>query len=140
MASYRHLARQCVMQTIFAVEFRGGQPEEILDSLLDEFADKIDDRSFAHETLKGVLEKKDAILDTIKVYAPEWPVEKIAPIDRSILEIGIYEIVYSQDIPPVVAINESVEMAKEFGDNSSPKFINGVLSNVMKDNDGKKLQ
>ena len=70
---------------------------------------------------------------TISKAAPQWPVEKIARIDRAILEIGVYEIAFTEDIPPVVAINESIEMAKHFGDDNSPKFVNGVLSSVMKE-------
>lgn len=132
MASYRHLARTCVMQTIFNIEFHDQDHRETLDRIIDEFAPKLSEREFAYKTLDGILENKDDILRTITEFAPEWPIEKIAKIDRAVLEIGIYEVVYSQEVPPVVAINEAVEIAKEFGDNSSPKFINGVLSNVMK--------
>lgn len=136
MASYRHLARTCVMQTIFNIEFHDQDHRETLDRIIDEFAPKLGEREFAYKTLDGILENKDDILSTITEFAPEWPIEKIAKIDRAILEIGIYEVVYSQEVPPVVAINEAVEIAKEFGDNSSPKFINGVLSNVMKKHHG----
>ncbi len=132
MASYRHLARTCVMQTIFNIEFHDQDPRETLDIVLDEFAPKLTEKEFAYQTLDGVLDKKDDILQIISKFAPEWPIEKIAKIDRAILEIGVYEIVFSSEVPPVVAINEAVEIAKEYGDHSSPKFINGVLSNVMK--------
>ncbi|MBI4975319.1 transcription antitermination factor NusB [Candidatus Peregrinibacteria bacterium] len=132
MASYRHLARTCVMQTMFAVEFHGGDPETILGKVLKEFAPKLNETDFAYETLKGILANKEEILKIMQKFAPEWPVEKIAKVDRVILEIGIYEIVFSLTVPPVVAINESIEMAKHFGDENSPKFINGVLSSVMK--------
>jgi len=119
------------MQTIFTIEFRERDARETLDAILDEFAPKLDDREFAYSTLDGVLEHKDDIVKVITTYAPEWPIDKIAKIDRAILEIGVYEIVFS-DVPPIVAINEAVEIAKAYGDDSSPKFINGVLSNVMK--------
>ena len=132
MASYRHLARTCVMQTLFAVEFRGeNDPKETLQANLEEVAPKLTETDFAFETLEGVLKNRDKILETISKYAPEWPVDKIARVDRVILEIGIYEILFSDDVPPVVAINEAVEIAKHYGDNNSPKFINGVLSSVM---------
>ncbi len=134
MASYRHLARTCVMQTLFAIEFRGGNANEILSEMLDEFAPKLTELEFAKETLSGIVEHKDEIVEMIQKYAPDWPIEKIAKVDRAILEIGIYEIMYSKDVPSVVAINEAVEIAKHFGDKNSPKFINGVLSTVMKDN------
>lgn len=134
MASYRHLLRTCVMQTIFADEFREqDSPEEMLADLIKEFAPKVDETDFAFATLKGVTDRKKEIIDILQKFAPEWPVDKIAKIDRSILEIGIYEIVFADDIPPVVAINEAVEIAKHFGDENSSKFINGVLSSVMKE-------
>lgn len=138
MASYRHLARTCVMQTIFAIEFRGSPPEQVLKRTLKEFAPKLSETDFAYDTLKGVIKNKEKIIELIKEFAPQWPVDKIAKIDRAILEIGIYEIVFSDEVPPIVAIDEAVEIAKHFGDENSPKFINGVLSSVMKNNDTKK--
>ena len=135
MASYRHLARTCVMQTLFALEFRGGKPKEILQSVLDEFAPKLTETKFAFDTLKGLLKNKEKIIELLTKYAPQWPVDKIARTDRAILEIGIYEIVFAKDIPPIVAINEAIEIAKHFGDNNSPKFINGVLSTAMKEHE-----
>lgn len=132
MASYRHLARIAVMQSIFASEFRDGvDPFKTLKYNCDEFKDKLTDLSFAENLLLGVLDKKEDIVKIIKEEAPEWPIERIAPVDRAILEIGIYEIMFSGDVPPIVAINEAVEVAKSFGDTNSPKFVNGVLSTVM---------
>lgn len=134
MASYRHIARIAVMQTIFAYEFRGGDPKEILKYNLkahNEKSEKLKDFSFAEKLLAGTLEKKQDLLEVIQLEAPEWPIDKIAPVDRSILELGTYEILYSLDVPPVVAINEAVEIAKSFGDTNSPKFVNGVLSTIM---------
>jgi len=144
MASYRHLARTCVMQTIFEIEFneelrsskedsnyKAPEPRVILDKILDEFAPKLTAKDFAYDTLKAVLANKEEIFKIIEKFAPDWPIAKIAKVDRAILEIGVYEIVFNEDIPPVVAINEAVEIAKHYGDNSSPKFVNGVLSSVM---------
>lgn len=135
MASNRHLARTCVMQTLFAYEFnarkKAQKPEDILDKMLAEFAPKLDNPDFARNILEGILKNSKKILKTIEKHAPEWPIEKIAKIDRAILEIGVYEIVYVDDIPPVVSINEAIEIAKYFGDLNSSKFINGVLSSVM---------
>ncbi len=132
MASYRHLARIAVMQTIFANEFRGMTDEtQALAYCASEFSDKLTDLSFAEQLLKGVMKHKEEILKIMQEEAPEWPVDRIAPIDRAILEIGIYEVLYSKDVPPIVAINEGVEMAKGYGDTNSAKFINGVLSAVM---------
>lgn len=131
MASYRHLARTCVMQTIFELEFKGGDSKKILDRLLSEFAPKLTKVDFAYDTLKGVLKNQKKILKVIGEHAPQWPVDKIAKVDRAVLEIGVYEIIFSEEVPDVVAINEAIEIAKHFGDNNSPKFINGVLSSVM---------
>lgn len=133
MASYRHLARSCVMQTLFSVEFKEEDPKKVLDRVLEQFAPKLSEKDFAYETLNGVLDNQKEIHKAIKKFAPQWPIEKIAKVDRAILEIGIYEIMFSKDVPPVVAINEAIEIAKHFGDNNSPKFINGVLSSVMKE-------
>ena len=131
MASYRHLARTCVMQALFTYEFRGGDAEKLLSSMLKEFAPRLSETDFAYATMKGVIKNRKKILALITENAPEWPVDKIANVDRAILEIGIYEIVFSKEIPPVVAINEAVEVAKHFGDLNSSKFINGVLSSIM---------
>lgn len=132
MSSFRHLARTCVMQTLFAYDFRGENPDEFIERILNEFAPNIKDKVFARETLKGVVKHKKTILKTIEKFAPQWPLDKIAKIDRAILEIGTYEILYSKEVPPIVAINEAIEIAKHFGDDNSPKFINGVLSSIMK--------
>ena len=136
MASYRHLARSCVMQTLFELEFNDMRhkktAKQILERTLNEFAPKLTEREFAFKTLKEILKNQKAILRIIQKYAPQWPVEKIAKIDRAILEIGVYEVAFSKDIPAVVAINEGIETAKHFGDDNSSKFINGVLSSVMK--------
>lgn len=144
MASYRHLARTCVMQTIFISEFRefGKKSvsakekkisKEILDRILDEFAPKLSEKEFAYNTLSGILSHKKKIFEIIEKFAVKWPIEKIARVDRAILEIGAYEIAFSKEIPPIVAINEAIEIAKHFGDDNSSKFVNGVLSSIMKE-------
>jgi N utilization substance protein B len=132
VASYRHLARIAVMQALFAYEFRGGDADEILKYNAHEFADKLKELDFAESLLHGVLEKKDEIVLIVEEEAPEWPFDKISPVDRAVLQIGIYEVLYSQDVPAIVAINEAVEIAKSYGDVNSPKFVNGVLSTVMR--------
>lgn len=132
MASFRHLARIAVMQTIFATEFKDQDAEVFLRSVLEEFAGKVTEPEFAENLLAKILAEKAEIFKIIEKFAPNWPIDKIAHIDRAVLEIGIAEIVYfSDDVPPVVAINEAIEIAKHYGDENSPKFINGVLSSVM---------
>ena len=131
MASYRHLARIAVMQTLFSYEFRNGKIAPDLESNCEEFADKLTDLTFARQLLNGILEHQAAIRVIISKEAPEWPIDRIAPIDLVVLEMGTFEIMFSKDVPPVVAINEAIEIAKVFGDLNSSKFINGVLSTIM---------
>jgi N utilization substance protein B len=142
MASYRHLARIAVMQTLFEHEFLQKllnlkktetkyDPQKLLAYNIRQLAKKIKDRSYPENLLKGILKNKKKIFEIIQKYAPEWPIEKIAPVDRAILEIGVYEIVFDENIPPIVAIDEAIEIAKTYGDINSGKFVNGVLSTVM---------
>lgn len=131
MASFRHKARQCVVQAIFAHEFHGGDPESLLRYVISELEPDLHEEEFAYKLLNGVVEKKDEINKIIKEKAPEWPVEKIARLDHAILLVGIYELLHAEDIPSLVAINEAVELAKEFGDTNSSKFVNGVLSAIL---------
>lgn len=131
MASFRHQARQCVVQSIFAYEFHGGNPEGLLGYIIKEFSPDLREEEFAYALLEGVLRHEEEINKVIEEKAPEWPLPKIAPLDRAILRIGIYELLFAEDIPPLVAINEAVELAKEFGGDNSSKFINGVLSTIL---------
>jgi len=134
MASQRHLLRAVVMQTLFAWEFRGGHAESILSYNLVNGALSIPDQTYALQLLEKTLLHRKEIKTAIQKYAPEWPWEKIAPIDRAILEVGICELLFDKSIPSLVAINEAIELAKEFGTESSSKFINGVLSSIYDDN------
>lgn len=130
MSSFRHLSRTVAMQALFMYEFHGGELESVIKYTLQEFGGKADPK-FVSELLDGVVAHKDELLRIIAEKAPEWPVEKIAPIDRAILEIAGFEILFSKDVPPVVAINEAVELAKQYGSDNSAKFVNGVLSSIM---------
>ncbi len=130
MASDRHLMRSLVLQTLFAWEFRGGDAEAILHYNLVNGNGHEGDARFATNLLQKVLLHRNEIKGVIAQYAPEWPFEKIAPTDRAILEIGLAELLFTADVPDLVAINEAIELAKEFGVESSSKFVNGVLSSV----------
>jgi len=90
------------------------------------------DLSFAEHLLEGILKEKEALAQHIEKYAPQWPLDKIAPIDRAILEIGLFELCKDDSVPDVVAINEAIELAKTFGSENSGKFVNGVLNAVLK--------
>ncbi|HNX10654.1 MAG TPA: transcription antitermination factor NusB [bacterium] len=131
--SNRHLARTLAMQTLFAWDFNDRKVDN-LDYIIAEnfknFAPNFDDGGFVKDTVHSVLEKVDEIDNYIRKYATEWPLEQITPVDRNVLRIGIYELLYSENIPPRVAINEAIEIAKAFGGESSGKFINGVLGAI----------
>ncbi len=120
---------------------------EILLRTIEEFGPGLDDGSFAKKIAMGVLEKQEDIDDIIQKAAPEWPIAQIAPVDRNVLRVGLYELLFGErkEVPPKVAINESIELAKSFGGDSSGKFVNGVLGTVYrelgepgKDDKGKK--
>lgn len=133
----RHLSRSLVLQSLFAWDFRGQRRElkEILDYVIREFAPGIDDTDFIYNLAFGI-EKNMAEIDKLIVKsAPDWPLEQITNVDRNILRIGIFELMFAgaKDVPPKVAINESIELAKTFGGASSSKFVNGVLGTIYKE-------
>ena len=109
--------------------------DAVIDETLKEFAPGFDDGDFARATAHGVVKNLTAIDDYIKKYAPEWPLEQITFVDRNIMRLGIYEMLFTPDIPERVAINEAIEIAKAYGGESSGKFVNGVLGAIYKDID-----
>jgi N utilization substance protein B len=134
MASNRHLGRIVALQSLYEYEFRLQSNDttvdidEILARNLDRYEAAIDDKGFVDALVKGVLKVQDDIDSKIVPIAPDWPIDQIARIDRNILRIGIYELLHQADVvPPKVAINEAVELAKAFGSDNSSKFVNGVL-------------
>jgi len=134
--SNRHLARTIAMQTLYMWDFNSRQ-EKDLDALteknLREFAPGFDDEDFAKNTVHGVIKNLGTIDQYITKYAPEWPLDQITTVDRNIMRIGIYEMLFNKDIPERVAINEAIEIAKAYGGESSGKFVNGVLGAIYKD-------
>lgn len=133
--SNRHLARTIALQTLFAWDFNGCKNESLEDLIVDNFhnfAPQFDDSGFVRNLVFGVAEKVKEIDQHIIKYATEWPLDQITGIDRNILRLGIYELLFTE-IPPRVAINESIEIAKSFGGDSSGKFINGVLGALYAD-------
>lgn len=136
--SNRHLARGLAMQSLYEWDFRNSEGEKeniepIIKYNRDEFAPGLDDKGFVEELVKGVKDNQKDIDATITKYAPEWPLEQITIVDRNVLRIGVYELKYSENIPAKVAINEAIELAKNFGGESSGKFVNGVLGAIYKD-------
>lgn len=150
MASNRHLGRIVAMQTLYEADFKSGvvaEPDEsesipsqaslaeILERNLAEFSDSIEDTEFVRDLVDGVTNSQSTIDATIGPAAPEWPVDQIAKIDKVILRIGVYELCFKREVPPKVAINEAVELAKAFGGENSSKFINGVLGTIYRKSD-----
>lgn len=133
--SNRHLARTLSLQTLFQWDFN--KQTENIDDILNynfkEFAIDFNDDGFSENLIKGVIKNIDDINSLIVKFAPEWPLDQITISDRNCLRIGIYELKYDPTIPPKVAINEAIELAKTYGGESSGKFINGVLGSIFKE-------
>jgi N utilization substance protein B len=134
MAS-RHLSRSIAMQSLFEWDFHGqpvGQLEGIMARNLEEFGPGLENQDFVKELVKGVVGNLAKLDKIIEKSAPEWPLEQITLVDRNVLRLGLFELLYAKkdEVPPKVAINEAIELAKNFGGESSGKFVNGVLGTV----------
>ncbi|MBC7836458.1 transcription antitermination factor NusB [Acetobacteraceae bacterium] len=134
----RHLSRSVVLQTLFEWDFRNFAAQHAREALTrntNEFAPAASDSAFMEDLLKGVLERKSDLDMVIEKAAPEWPLERIAPVDRNVLRLGLYELLFSDrdKVPAKVAINEAIELAKSFGGENSGRFVNGVLGAVYKE-------
>ena len=134
MASNRHLGRIIALQTLYEYDFRllchddTADLDEILGRNLERYEMTLDDKSFVKTLVQGVAKKSVELDAIIQPIAPEWPLDQIARVDRTILRMAVYELTECKDtVPPKVAINEAVELAKAFGSDNSSKFINGVL-------------
>lgn len=146
----RHLQRSVAMQALFEWDFQGKHDDkikEIIDRNVKEFAPGIEEFGFVGALVEGTLQNRSTIDALIEKCAPEWPLEQVTIIDRNILRLGIYELMHGNynEVPPKVAINESIELAKTFGGESSARFVNGVLGTIyremgepMKDDTSKK--
>lgn len=126
----RRQARAIILQCLYELDFRTPPFEISFRYRLDEHPLTPNSESFALTLGRGVYENRDQLDLTIAELAPEWPVDQIATVDRNILRIAVYELLNSHDIPSKVAINEAVELAKKFGSESSPRFVNGVLGSL----------
>ena len=134
MASNRHLGRMIALQTLYEYEFRvqsedkWANSSEILKRNLERYKSSIDDFSFIEKLVNGVIELQLKLDEQLAPLAPDGPIEQISRIDRTVLRLGVYELVYSDEkVPYKVVINEAVELAKSFGSDNSGKFVNGVL-------------
>ena len=126
------------MQSLFEWDFKGRKPEqlaEILETTLKEFGKGLDDPEFVVKLVQGVMEHSDEIDKTIERVAPQWPLDQVAIVDRNVLRLGLFELMHGDRdaVPPKVAINEAIELAKGFGGEASGRFVNGVLGTVYKE-------
>ncbi len=130
----RHLLRTVAMQALFEWDFNNKQEDlkSVVEKLLGEFAGGVEDPEFAVSLALGVHDNIAEIDKIIAETAPEWPIEQITVVDRNVLRVGIYELMFLKDVPPKVAINEAVEMGKVFAGGNSGKFVNGVLGTLYK--------
>ena len=152
--SNRHLFRSIAMQSLYEWDFEsslikdtGEKKEKFSKATLDNIVKnnikeyKLEEKNsrFISDTIDGVFNNLKEIDSKIKKLAPEWPIEQVTIVDRNILRIGIYEIMFDEkkDVPPKVAINEAIELAKTFGGNSSGKFVNGVLGSLYREMENK---
>ncbi|MDA1334960.1 MAG: transcription antitermination factor NusB [bacterium] len=137
MAS-RHLARSLSMQSLYEWDFRGQDNKEIdsiIERIIEEFGPGFEDKEFVDSLVKNVLKKRKEIDSIIENAAPEWPLAQIAVVDRNVLRIGLFELLFGnyKEVPPKVAINEAIELAKTFGGGNSGRFVNGVLGTVYRE-------
>lgn len=144
MASNRHLGRIVALQTLYEQDFRrdvkdeGFDLQEVLLRNISRYQEVLEDKAFISRLVEGTTEKQDELDAVLGPVAPEWPIDQIARMDRSLLRMGIYELLYgTDDTPPKVVINEAVELAKAFGGDNSSKFINGVLGTILKNKEAK---
>lgn len=136
MAS-RHLARSIALQSLYEWDFYNRQNDlmKIIDRNLDTFGGVFDERDFARSLVKGVFDNLERLDKIIHSSAPERPINQLSLVDRNVLRMGLFELLYANkdEVPPKVAINEAIELAKNFGGASSGKFVNGVLGTVYKE-------
>lgn len=131
MASARRKARSVALQALYEIDTAGHDPQGVLERLFEETSLPDEVRAFAESRLEGILEHRQEIDQHIQKAAPTWPLEQISRIDLNILRLAIFEILFDNEVPLKVAINEAIELAKTFGSDNSPKFVNGVLGAVV---------
>lgn len=130
MAGGRRKARGVALQVLYEIDSVGHDPEETLNRLIGESSLTGENAEFVKSMVRGTLHWKTKLDSQIERFAPAWPVQQLAVIDRNILRLAIFEVLIDNKVPVKVAINEAVELAKSFGSDNSPKFINGVLGAI----------
>jgi len=130
MAGARRKARGLALQALYEVDSTGHEVEGVVTHLLADGGLSEENGAFVRELVSGVIQHKEKIDLNIQNFAPAWPIEQIPVVDRNILRLAIFEILFDNKVPVKVAINEAVELAKTFGSDNSSRFVNGVLGSV----------
>lgn len=129
----RSKARECALKILYTVEIRKDPPEECGKAFWENYPDVTAGiKEFSQYLVDGVYKNKPAIDSTISEYAMNWPIQRMATIDRNVLRLATFELLFDENIPPKVSINEAIEMAKRYGDKDSGKFVNGILDKISK--------
>lgn len=126
----RHRARELAIQVLFQMEYTPGDPGESFDRVCESFGPPKDVRAYSREVVVGVWEKKADLDRLIRRSSKNWRMERMSLVDRNILRIAIYEVLYRKDVPPKVSIDEAVELGKQYGTEESGAFINGILDHI----------
>jgi len=137
---FRRKSRIAALQTLYEIDLSDHNPDEILTRLVQDKDLPEETATFAQELVNGTLNNKHAIDEIIKKYASTFPIEQIAPIDKNVLRLAIFEILFDNKVPVKAAINEAIELAKSFGSNTSAKFINGVLGSIVTEHEQPETQ
>jgi len=130
MSGERRKARETALQALYEIDLAGHAAPEVTSRIIGDTSMTSEGAAFARELVEGVVQNEDKIDAQIRHFAAAWPLDQMAIVDRNILRLAIYELLHNNKVPVKVAINEAVELAKSFGADSSPRFINGVLSSV----------
>jgi N utilization substance protein B len=130
MKTTRRRARRVTLEALYEIDIADHPPDEVIDRRLKEQEIESSGVEFSNKLLYGVQEHLSGVDMLITRYAPEWPLEQMAIIDRNILRIAIFEFLIDSETPVKVAINEAVELAKVYGSDSAPRFVNGVLGTL----------
>jgi len=133
----RRQAREWVVQFLFQTEFNPGELDDALaDFWNDEEKNPLDrDRTYVDEVIRGVIDQQVKIDRTLKRYTDNWDVDRLGVLERTVLRVAVYEMLFRPDVPPVVSINEAIEIAKAYSDRKSARFVNGVLDRIQKELD-----
>ncbi|MFC1467882.1 transcription antitermination factor NusB [Verrucomicrobiota bacterium] len=132
MAGGRKEARQWALQMLYQLDINPAEMTELFDDFFEEKKYANRDRAFAEKTVRGVLKNVEAIDKKVEEFTPKWDMDRLGGVDRNVLRIAAYEMIYCDDIPPVVSINEAVQNAKDYSGMESGKFVNGVLDELRK--------